>query len=83
MNSKTLVKNLEYYLSLPYTIVLSPPDPKNPEDTWFAEIAELSGCMTWGESREKVLELIEDAKKAWLTEVLKDGYMAIPEPKLD
>jgi predicted RNase H-like HicB family nuclease len=75
------VKNLDYYMRLPYSILLVPPNPENPDDTWYAEIPELEGCMTWGESREAVLELIEDAKRTWLWGVLEDGVISIPEPK--
>jgi predicted RNase H-like HicB family nuclease len=80
--TKPLVKDLEYYMSLPYSVLLVPPNPNNPEDTWYAEVPEL-GVMTWGESREEVLVLIEDAKRVWITGVLEDGVITIPEPKID
>jgi antitoxin HicB len=80
--TKLLVKDLEYYMNLPYSLLLVPPNPKNPEDSWYAEVPEL-GVMTWGESREEVLELIEDAKRVWIAGVLEDGVISIPEPKLD
>lgn len=76
-----VVKDIEYYMRLPYTISLTPPDPNNPHDTWFAEIVELDGVMTWGESGEKVLKLIEDAKRVWIAAVLEDKRIDIPEPE--
>jgi antitoxin HicB len=68
-------KNLGYYMALPYTIELTPDD----EGYWFAEIPLLEGCMTNGESQMDALEMIEDAKRAWLTTALELG-LAIPEP---
>lgn len=70
------VKALDHYLSLPYSILLIP----SPEGGWFAEIPELPGCMTCGDTQEEVLALIEDAKRAWLSVNLADGEL-IPEPR--
>lgn len=69
-------KNLDYYMSLPYTIQLTP----DVDGYWFAEIPLLDGCVTNGESQADALELIEDAKRAWLTTALDIG-IAIPEPE--
>ena len=69
-------KNLEYYLSLPYTIELTP----DVDGCWFAEIPLLEGCMTNGESREDALAMIDDAKRAWLETALELG-LTIPEPE--
>jgi predicted RNase H-like HicB family nuclease len=69
-------KNLEYYLSLPYTIELTP----DVDGYWFAEIPLLEGCMTNGESREDALAMIDDAKRAWLETALELG-LTIPEPE--
>jgi len=44
-------KDLRYYLSLPYTIQLT-----HEADGWFAEIAELPGCMTQGNSAAEAVE---------------------------
>jgi antitoxin HicB len=69
-------KTLEYYLSLPYTIELTPDE----DGYWFAKIPLLKGCMTNGASREEALEMIDDAKKLWLETALSLG-MPIPEPE--
>lgn len=76
MDSKN--KDLQYYLSLPYTIELTPDE----DGFWFAEIPLLDGCMTNGESREDALHMIDDAKRAWLTTALKSG-IPIPEPEFE
>lgn len=70
------MKNLEYYLSLPYTIELTP----DVDGYWFAEIPLLEGCITNGESREDALVMIDDAKRAWLETALELG-LPIPEPE--
>lgn len=71
-------KNLKYYLNLDYTIRLR----ENQDGTFFAEIEELSGCMTEGDTKEEALEMIEDAKKGWLEVALK-RKISIPEPMQD
>lgn len=71
-------KNLAYYLSLDYTIRLK----ENEDGTYFAEIEELIGCMTEGDTKEKALSMIEDAKKAWI-EVALERKIVIPQPGKD
>ncbi len=78
MSSKTTNKTLEYYLSLPYTIELTP----DVDGYWFAKIPLLKGCMTNGESREDALIMIDDAKKLWLETALSLG-LPIPEPEVE
>jgi predicted RNase H-like HicB family nuclease len=69
-------KDLTYYMSLPYTIVLVPAD----NGMWYAKIPELPGCMTFGDDKYDALEMIEDAKLAWISGSLEMGY-PIPEPQ--
>lgn len=71
-------KNLDYYLSLPYMIQLTP----DVDGYWFAEIPMLNGCMTNGDSQADALAMLEDAKKAWLTTALELG-LPIPEPEIE
>jgi len=52
-------KDLTYYLSLPYTIQLTP--DKN--GVWFASIPILKGCMTQGDNREHALIMLDEAKE--------------------
>lgn len=68
-------KTLSYYLKLQYAIRLK----KNSDGSYFAEIEELPGCMTEADSEKEVLEMIEDAKKAWIEIALK-RKLPIPEP---
>jgi antitoxin HicB len=78
MMSQTKIKDLEYYMSLPYTIELTP----DIDGFWFAQIPMLDGCMTNGDSQATALEMIEDAKLAWLTAAIQ-LKMKIPEPELE
>ena len=68
-------KTLEYYLSLPYTIELTPDE----DGIWFASIPLLEGCMTQGDSRENALVMLDEAKELWLETALAEG-IPIPEP---
>lgn len=69
------IRDIDYYLSLPYTIELTPDE----DGFWFAEIPLLEGCMTNGSNREDALFMIDDAKRAWLETALSLG-VPIPEP---
>lgn len=71
-------KNLNYYLKLQYTIRMK----KNSDGSYFAEIEELPGCMTEGDTEKEALLMIEDAKKAWL-EIALERNQNIPEPASD
>ena len=75
MENLELEQKLNYYMSLPYQIVITP----SPEGGYAAKIPDLPGCITQGETRLEVLEMIEDAKRCWLTAELEDDE-DIPEP---
>ena len=68
-------KNLDYYAALPYDIVVT----SSPEGGYVATIPDLPGCITQGETRLEVLEMIEDAQRCWLAAELEDDE-EIPEP---
>jgi len=68
-------KALQYYLSLPYRIVVYPAE----EGGYVVEIPELPGCLSQGETIEEALQMIKDAQKCWIETALKDGA-DIPEP---
>lgn len=71
-------KKLNYYMSLPYQIVITP----SPEGGYAAKIPDLPGCITQGETQLEIFEMIEDAKRCWLTAALEDDD-DIPEPDWD
>lgn len=71
-------KDIDYYMSLPYAIYLKP----DWDGSWFAEVPELPGCMTYADSLDAVLEMLEDAKETWL-ECRLEYNDPIPEPSKD
>jgi len=68
-------RELAYYLSLPYKIELFP----SSEGGFAVSIPDLPGCISQGETVEEALEMIADAKAAWIEIALEDG-MSVPEP---
>ncbi len=76
---KTATKsNLEYYLNLPYTVILERWDDGK-GTYWVARIAELPHCMIHGDNPEEAVKEIEEVKKDWIKSNLKKGF-SIPEP---
>ena len=73
-------KDLSYYLSLRYHIVIEKHFDYEGEEYFWAEIPDLPGCGAEGETIEEVLEKIQEAKKAWIEVRLERG-LDIPEPK--
>jgi antitoxin HicB len=71
-------KDLEYYLSLPYTVIVKRGTGDGAE-YWIARVLELPHCMTHGATPEEALRDIEDAKREWLKSNLEAG-LPIPEP---
>ena len=68
-------KDFDYYMTLPYKVVLLP----SPEGGYGVEIPELPGCISQGETLAEAMEMIEDAKRAWIEIALTD-QLPIPEP---
>ena len=77
---KTLkeIKPVEYYLELTYPITLYQAE----EGGYVAEIEDLPGCLTEGETLEEVSQRIEDARKSWIQAAYEDG-VEIPPPRTD
>ena len=69
---------LEYYLNKKYPFLVYPAE----EGGYVAEIEELPGCVTQGETLEEIEEMIEDAKRAWMTVTYEDGQ-EIPLPRTE
>ena len=67
-------KDLDYYAGLPYREVIE----ADPAGGYVGYIPELRGCITQGETKAEILEMLEDAKAAWLSTALTDG-VEIPE----
>lgn len=73
INLKT--KDLEYYLSLRYRIVVTPE-----ETGWSATIPELPGCVAAGDDIAETLVMIDDARRSWIEASLQRG-LTVSEPE--
>lgn len=71
------MKTIDEYLVLPYKMEIEE-DPY--EGGYVISFPELPGCMTCVEVWDDALEMAQDAKRAWFTAALEDGY-EIPLPK--
>jgi antitoxin HicB len=74
-----MTKDLNYYLKLPYTIILEERDDGNGAYV-AAIIKELPGCLSHGATVEEAAHNIQDAKRDWLVSNLEDNLL-IPEPQ--
>lgn len=70
------MKELEYYMSLPYQITFVPDMDEGGYGVYFPE---LPGCISCGETLEEAYKMAQDAKKCWLESALMDK-MEIPQP---
>ena len=71
------MKTLEYYLSLPYKLEIT---PDTEEGGYVAAYPDLPGCLTVGATMAEAVKNAEDAKAAWLEAAIDDG-IAINEPQ--
>ena len=74
-----MVKDLEYYSKLPYTIVLEKWDDGN-GPYWVARVLELPHCLIHGDTPEEAVKEIQEVKMDWIMSNLEDG-LPIPEPE--
>jgi len=63
------------YLSEPYSRVLVP----DPSGGYFAEVLELPGCFSEGDTPEEAIRNVEEAMEGWIAAAL-DAGQAIPSP---
>lgn len=77
MKAKTSEKTLEYYMKLPYRMVIIPDDE---EGGYTLSFPDLPGCVTCVESLDEAKSMAEDAKIEWLKAAIEDG-VDIKEPQ--
>lgn len=68
------MKDLKYYLALPYSVELLPDD-----GGFTATVPDLPGCMSYGESIEAAMRGLNEAKELWFEGRFEAGE-SIPEP---
>ena len=66
---------IEELLKLPYARVLTPDETGG----YVAEVLELPGCVSEGDTAEEAVENLEDAMRGYLEVAIEDGRH-IPEP---
>ncbi|WP_373526179.1 type II toxin-antitoxin system HicB family antitoxin [Nostoc sp.] len=70
--------SLEYYLNLHYPVTLHP----SPEGGYVAQIKDLPGCLTQGETLEETMANINEARELWV-ETAYEASDDIPLPSSD
>jgi len=74
-----LEKQLEYYVKLPYTVIVEQwDDGKGPY--WVARIVELPHCLIHADTPEEAIKEIQQVKVDWIKSNLERG-LSIPEPR--
>ncbi|MGM9959056.1 MAG: type II toxin-antitoxin system HicB family antitoxin, partial [Erysipelotrichaceae bacterium] len=68
----TYMKDLNYYLSLPYRMELT---SDKPEGDFVVSFPALPGCLSCGETIEEAITNGNDAKMAWLETSLEQGMI--------
>lgn len=69
------MKDLNYYLSLPYRLEVVPDE----EGGYAGRYPDLPGCITTGSTASETARNAEDAKRVWLSTALEEG-IKIKEP---
>jgi antitoxin HicB len=76
--SERMDKDLKYYMNFEYPVTLT----KTEFGDYVAEILDLPGCFSGGDTVGKALKMLEDAKKAWIEDELEDGNeIPLPDAK--
>ncbi len=65
-------KGIEYYMGLPYSILLHQIEDEGKE-YWIAEVPELPGCRSHGSTVDEAVKNVEEAKKDWILDSLEEG----------
>lgn len=60
---------LEYYLNLQYPVILYP----DPEGGYVAQIKDLPGCLTQGETLDETVANINEARELWIETAYEFG----------
>ena len=73
------MKTVEEYLELPYTIALTFDRHEDGNEGYVAEVLELPGCISQGDTPDDAVESVRNAMLGWISIGLEDGH-DIPEP---
>jgi len=68
-NNQIEKQPLEYYLNLQYPVTLYP----DPEGGYVAQIKDLPGCLTQGETLDETMTNINEARELWIETAYESG----------
>ena len=71
-------KDLQYYLELPYSVIVEHIKEEN-DEYYFSRIMELDGCHSHGSTRNASLDNLNEAMESYIEVKLEYGD-PIPEP---
>lgn len=72
------MKNVEYYMNLPYNYIVQPIIDES-GSYFYARILELDGCQSTGETFEEAYVNLKEAMKGWIETKLENGF-EVPLP---
>lgn len=76
-----LIKDLQYYVKLPYKVVTEESEYTDGSKSFHAFHPELPGCSSHGETPEEAIEDLNDARRCYV-EALLEAAEKIPLPEL-
>lgn len=76
---KTASRSLSEYLSFNYPVTLH----ADSEGGYVAEIKDLPGCMTQGETLTEAMDNLNEARQLWIETVYESGKREIPLPSTE
>jgi antitoxin HicB len=71
---------IDDYVSLPYRVALTPDADDEGRSGWIAEVLELPGCVSQGDTPDEAVDHLRDAMAGWISVALEDGR-EIPTPR--
>lgn len=72
------MRTIEEYMKLPYQMNII---PDLQQGGYIISFAELPGCITYGDTLQEALDLVDDCKRSWFAGCINSHY-EIPEPDI-
>ena len=80
--TRTETMDAEEFLRRPYRISLTPGRDSAGHEGWVAEVDELPGCISQGDTVEGAVESVRNAMLGWISIALQEGR-PIPPPRAE
>jgi antitoxin HicB len=72
------MKDVNYYLGLPYTVVLR----RDQQGDVVARVEEIPGCAAHGKTAHEALDNLDEVKELWIRDCVERGD-PVPEPEVE